>query len=450
MKPRRLTLFGRLVISMSVVAFVAICAGGIFLYLRFQASNAAFREETLSTFARDMQREFLSDPTLSGDRATALKARIKELHGEFAVLTNSGDVVISSDDLTQALVPVAEKKIQYFLLPRHNKIEPFFGISMRLSDANPPQFIQIAFPREHVIFDTVLEEFVNDIAWIWIPFVILLLIVNIVVLKLALRPLGLAAQQAREIGPSSIATRLTEEGMPEDVLAMVKAVNEALDRLQSGFLSLEQFSGHIAHEIRTPLAIIRARLSLSQDSVTREIEEDFNGIERVVSQLIDHVRIGGLHFEKSDRVDLCQLSRQVATFLAPVIIEKGRDIEVECASEVIIVNGAFDFIFRALRNLVENALNHSPASALITISVFRHGITVADAGPGYPSWRLEPSGAKPKLASSRADGLGLGLSIVEETMAAHGGTLRIANLPEGGAAATMLFQPPQPDATREA
>jgi signal transduction histidine kinase len=309
---------------------------------------------------------------------------------------------------------------------------------MQLDGDNPAHFAQIAFPREHVIFDTVLEEFVTDIAWIWIPFVCLLLLVNILVLKFALKPLSQAAEEARQIGPSSIAARLTETGMPEDVLALVSAVNEALDRLQAGFLSLEQFSSHLAHELRTPLAIIKARLALSQDAFARKVEEDFEGVERLVSQLVDRVRIGGLHFETSDLVDLGDIGQRAAAFLAPVILAKGRDIELQSPLEPVVVSGAFDFIFRALRNLIENALNHTPPGTTITVTIFRYGITVSDSGPGYPARWLEPAVAVGK-PDSGAGGLGLGLSIVKETMIAHGGDLKLANLPEGGASATMEF-----------
>ena len=434
----RLTLFRRLVVAMSIVALVAVCASVVFLYVRFQAANDAFREETLSTFAQDMQRQFASDPQLTGGLATALKTRIKELGGQFAIVTDTGRVLASSETLDQPLVPVSNQKVRYFLLPGHDKVRALFGISMQLDGTNPVHFVQIAFPREHVIFDTVLEEFVTDIAWIWIPFVCLLLLVNILVLKFALKPLSQAAEEARQIGPSSIAARLTETRMPEDVLALVSAVNEALDRLQAGFLSLEQFSSHLAHELRTPLAIIKARLALSQDAIARKVEEDFEGVERLVSQLVDRVRIGGLHFEASDRVDLGDIGQRAAAFLAPVILSKGRDIELQSPLEPVVVSGAFDFIFRALRNLIENALNHTPPGTTITVTIFRCGITVSDSGPGYPPRWLEPVAVVGK-PDSGAGGLGLGLSIVKETMIAHGGDLKLTNLPEGGASATMEF-----------
>ncbi len=386
---RRLTLFRRLVIAMSIVALVAVFASVIFLYVRFQAANDAFREETLSTFAQDLQHQFVLDPQLGGASASALKTRIRELRGQFVIVTDTGKVLVTSEASDQPLVPVSNDKVRYFLLPRHGKVGALFGISMQLDGDNSAHFAQIAFPQEHVIFDTVLEEFVTDIAWIWIPFVCLLLLVNILVLKFALKPLSQAAEEARQIGPSSIAARLTETGMPEDVLALVSAVNEALDRLQGGFLSLEQFSSHLAHELRTPLAIIKARLALSHDVFARKVEEDFEGVERLVSQLVDRVRIGGLHFETSDRVDLGDIGQRVAAFLAPVILSKSRDIELQPSLEPVVVSGAFDFIFRALRNLIENALNHTPPGSTITVTIFRYGITVSDSGPGYPARWLE-------------------------------------------------------------
>ncbi|TCR76726.1 ATP-binding protein [Rhizobium sp. BK376] len=435
---RRLTLFGRLVFAMSVVALVATCASAAFLYIRFQAANDEFREETLSTFAKELGRQIASDPTLSDIHAIALKSRIHELRGEFAVIRTDGSLLEGSGEKGEPLIPTSGDQTQFFLLPSHDKIKALFGLSLKLGGGGRFAFVQVAFPREHVIFDSVLEEFVTDIAWIWIPFVLVLLLTNVIVLKLALKPLTVAAQEARAITPSSIAKRLTETRMPDDVLSLVRAVNEALERLQTGFLSLEQFSGLVAHELRTPLAIVKTRLSLSQDRIAREVESDLAGIERLINQLIDRVRIGALHYEQEDLVDLVDVARQVGRFLAPTIFSAGCDIEVAAIAETVTVSGAFDFIFRALRNLVENALHHSSVGGMISIRVYQSGIVVIDQGAGFPPSRLSQR-HDARVESDRADGLGLGLSIVAETMAAHGGRLKLSNLPAGGASAAMEF-----------
>ncbi len=433
----RLTLLQRLVMAMSIIAIIAICASVVFLYIRFQASNDTFREETLSTFAEDLHRELITDPHLSSVYAKALTARIQELRGQYAVVNDDGTIV-ASPALTAPLIPYSGGRAQYFQLPAHEGQQTLFGISLPMTNNGSKSVIQVAFPKEHVIFDSVLEEFVVDIAWIWVPFVLVLLTTNIIVLSFALRPLSAAAHEAAQIGPSSIATRLTESGMPNDVLALIRAVNAALDRLQAGFLSLEQFSGQLAHELRTPLAIAKARFSLSQDPITHAVEKDFEDMERVITQLVDRVRVKTLHYEANDIVELAGIATDVARYLAPMIVAAGRNIELRTLDSPVYLNGASDFIFRALRNLVENALHHSPQGGTITITVFNSGIAVTDEGSGFPQERLT-EGAELLGKTDRKDGLGLGLSIVAETMTAHGGKLELANRQSGGAMATMLF-----------
>ena len=102
-------------------------------------------------------------------------------------------------------------------------------------------WIQVAFHAGNIVFDSVLEEFVQDIAWIWVPFVIILLLVNLLVARIGLAPLRMAADQAAAIGPSAVSMRLTEDGLPRDVHALVSAVNRGLDRLETAFDARRRF-----------------------------------------------------------------------------------------------------------------------------------------------------------------------------------------------------------------
>ncbi|XKM38308.1 sensor histidine kinase (plasmid) [Rhizobium ruizarguesonis] len=280
--------------------------------------------------------------------------------------------------------------------------------------------VQIAFPRQHIVFDTVLEEFVGDIAWLWIPFILFLLLANVVTLSITLRPLRLAAEEASQIEPSSMTNRLTEGRMPNDVLALVRSVNGALDRLQIGFLAMDQFAGHLAHELRTPLAIAKARVALLPHSAARDIEADFVGMERVITQLVDRVRVGTIHYEAQDLVDLGELSSTVARFMAPMVVQAGRRLELDTPDTPVVVAGAYDYLFRALRNLIENAIRHSPPGGLVSLDVFKAGISVKDQGCGFAASRLEGDQLMTEQGD-RAEGLGLGLKIVSETMIAHNG-----------------------------
>ena len=441
MKRGGLSLFWRLFAGMSLVAVVAVVTSVIFLYFRFEASNNRFRDETLATFANEVARELPNSRDGHSPQLEFVASRLADLHGKYAVVTGSGAIMTASPGIDQPLVPLDKGDTRYFTLPEHDSEPALYGLSLRVPDLSPPTYVQVAFPRGNLVFDGVLEEFLGEVAWIWIPFVLAILATNVAVVKFALQPLRRAAREAEEIGPASISTRLSEGDMPPDVLAIVQAVNRALNRLQAGYLTLERFAADVAHELRTPLAIMKAQLALSEEPVVRDFEHDFERMERLVNQMVDRVRLGGLHFEPDDAVDLCELARQVCTFLAPVIIEKNRLIEVLAPDGPVYVSCARDHVFRALRNLIENAVDHSPLGATVTVEVHGDGqITVLDRGPGYPEARLDPASRKDgHWQSDRPDGLGLGLVIVEETMSAHGGTLILENRTDGGASATMRF-----------
>ncbi|PHP65221.1 hypothetical protein CSC94_20125 [Zhengella mangrovi] len=438
----RRTLFQRLVIAMSAVAVVEIGLSASFLYVRFQSVDRKLREETLSIFADDFASDIRADPSMQDAAVANLTLRIRALHGEFAVIAADGQVLLSSLAGKRPLVPAVSGRHRFYFLPPTDGGKALFGMSMPVALGQATDILQIAFPPQHIVFDTILEEFIGDIAWLWIPFILLLLLVNTVVLALTLRPLRLAAEEAASIRPSSMTTRLTEGQMPNDVLALVRAVNGALDRLQAGFLAMERFAAHLAHELRTPLAVAKARISRLPDAAARDVEADFNGMERVITQLIDHVRVGTIHFEAGDRVDLGALSATLARFMAPMLVQAGRRLELDCPPGPVVVAGAQDFLFRALRNLVENAIRHSPPGGLVSIRVFRTGIAVEDEGEGYSDARLHGTDEPDDATGDRSEGLGLGLAIVSETMVAHGGRLVLANRAQGGARAAMTFPEP--------
>jgi signal transduction histidine kinase len=432
------------VAGMVAVSILAIGATAFFLYVRFQAVDSSFHEGTLRAFAHSLARDLRSaGGSVSGSTALPTMASITSEGGSFAILSQRGEVLAGSKDVSAWLVPVEDLAERYFTLPGEADRGPLYGLVLRVDDVSPLLFVEVAFPANDVLYDSVLEEFVGDIAWIWLPFVFFMLATNVVVARLALKPLSLAAQQAEAIGPGSVTMRLSEAHMPSDVLALVRAVNRALDRLQRGYRSLEEFAGDVAHELRTPLAIIKAQLAVSDAPISRVLGEDFARMERLVQQLLDRVRLGGLHFEPQDTVDLSEVARDAAASLAPLTVQRNRSIEVVGAEAPAYVNGARDFVFRALRNLVENAIEHTAPNTTVVVVVDDFpSITVLDRGPGFKHAKLDPRTRRgDKLRSDSAQGVGLGLAIVERTMLAHNGQLELANRPGGGASATLVFPP---------
>ncbi|MGO4872278.1 MAG: sensor histidine kinase [Roseiarcus sp.] len=439
MRRLRRTLFGQIALGLVVVSVVSAAACAAFLYVKFRAIDTRFREDTLRSFAENLARE--AQIPWSVDRSASLAPiarRIDEAGGRFAIVSTAGAVLAASSGVSAPLGPVGDGGFRYFSLPLVGRQEPMYGLSARIRDTSPALTVQVAFPGNPVVFDSVLEEFVGDIGWIAVPFVLGLLATNLIVARHALKPLRVAAREAEAIGPHGVAVRLSGGNLPQDVHALVQAVNSALDRLQAGYHELDAFVGEVAHELRTPLAIIRAQLDVSDAPVARALGSDFAAMERLVLQLLDRVRLGGLHFEPDDKVDISDVARSAAAFLAPLAVARGRSIEVVGAERPIFVGGARDYIFRALRNLIENAIANAPVRTTVSVQVSgAPAIAVLDQGPGFPLTRFDKDARR--LAANGGEGLGLGLSIVERTMAAHDGRLILSNRPTGGASARMLF-----------
>lgn len=441
-------LFGRLMVGMVAVSVLAVCVTAVFLYIRFDAINTRFREGTLHSFAlgiaKDVQK--LGPRTVVAPVRLSTTRRISQEGGHFIVIGPNGARLAGSPDVEEPLMPVENEAERYFELPKGNSPEALYGITLRVAGISPPTFVQVAFPSSDVVFDSVLEEFLQDIAWLWVPFMLLMLVTNLLVARIALRPLSQTVEDAETIQPGGVSVKLSEEGLPDDVLALVKAINQALERLRQGYRAQEEFVGDMAHELRTPLAVMKAQLAVTDAPYARVLERELGTMERLVEQLLDRVRLGRFRIEPGDEVELREVARDAAAYLAPQIIARGRTIEVLAGEAPVRVAGGRDDIFRALRNLIENALEHAPEKSLISVEVTpAPAITVRDRGPGFPPEVLDGENRRRGLVrSDHRNGVGLGLSIVERTMLVHGGRLELFNAIDGGGCARLCFPPPVP------
>ncbi len=240
--------------------------------------------------------------------------------------------------------------------------------------------------------------------------------------------------------------RLTEAGLPRDVHALVSAVNRGLDRLETAFDAQRRFITDAAHELRTPVAVLKAHVDiLSKFEGHAELVEEISGLERLVNQLLDMARLEVLQLENSDVAELTHVATEVASMLGPTAINAHRSIEVLAPEHPVRIRGARDYLFRALRNLVENALRHTREGTTVSIVVGANppSIKVIDRGPGVRQdqrnvifHRFWQGGRDQK------GGAGLGLDIAARTVVAHGGIISVDDAPEGGAVFTMQFDTP--------
>ena len=286
--------------------------------------------------------------------------------------------------------------------------------------------------------DQFVGEFLRDAAWVFPVLVAIVLGVSIWTIRISLKPVRRVSEEAARITPGAMGTRLSVAHLPAELSPLVVAMNDALDRLEKGFETQRQFTANAAHELRTPLAILTAGLEalIVSDEVSH-LRQDAERMNRLVTQLLRVARLDAEPLDLRQTLELGALAESVVEHLAPWATHQGRFLAYEPPEQPVWVRGDPDALCDALRNLVENAIAHSPAGEEITVRVAGDGaLSVADRGPGVPDdlkdkvferfWR-----SRERRSSSA--GAGLGLSIVAEIARAHGARVTITDGEHGGA-----------------
>ena len=255
------------------------------------------------------------------------------------------------------------------------------------------------------------------------------------VIRRALKPLNEASAAAAKIDLRSRDLRLPEsEGVPSELLPLVRSINVALDRLDQGFSRQQRFAAEAAHELRTPLAILAARIDSDQNEEQADgMRRDVERMRTLVDQLLLVARLERRDVRLEENVDLVSLARDVVADCTPLAIAGGRDIALAPEVGQAPVRGGRQVLESALINLVHNALRAEPVGGTVEVVVRPHELLVVDHGAGVapadrenvfdPFWRRD----------EQHPGAGLGLTIVKETAIAHGGEISIDETPGGGA-----------------
>lgn len=285
-------------------------------------------------------------------------------------------------------------------------------------------------PLAHAI----VEEFVADIAWV-IPLVMVAtMAAGILAIRRGLQPLRGLASEALTIGPGSLDRRLTLEGLPQELESLVASVNLSLDRLEKGFIAQRRFTADAAHQLRTPLSVVTARLeTMGGNGQMTALRADLARMNRLVDQLLRVARLESVPLEISG-IDLNMVATEEVVYMAPYAIARKRSVAFVGAGAPVVVNGNPGAVSEALRNLIENAIAYTPEGSEVVVSVRDDGaLIVEDQGPGIPTDKRELVFTpfwRDKGASHA--GAGLGLAIVAETMRALGGSVSIEDANGGG------------------
>lgn len=235
------------------------------------------------------------------------------------------------------------------------------------------------------------------------------------------------AREAEEIDADRRGRTLSEEHVPVEVAPLVRAVNAALGRLDEGYERQRRFIASAAHELRTPIAILRVKVEAAGEPATRRLAADVQRLATLAEQLLDLQRLD------SDRthedVDLAGLVRRVAGDLAPLLIGSGRTIEVAVQGRPP-CRGDPMALERVVTNLIQNAVEHGGRH--VTVRVTGAGFEVEDDGPGIPAEERERVFEPFHRLRPSSTGSGLGLNLVRQVVERHGGRVSISGAAGGG------------------
>jgi two-component system OmpR family sensor kinase len=264
------------------------------------------------------------------------------------------------------------------------------------------------------------------------------------VIKLSMKPLEKIEATAEKIAAGDLSARLENFEPDTEVGRLSTSLNQMLSRIEESFAArtqseskLRRFVADASHELRTPLTSIRGFAELHRQGAVPEGEKTKELIARIEKESL---RMGSLVDDLSNLVKEAVLSAQAAGAAHPITADIADNIHTR---------GDADKIYQVVTNLLANARAHTPAGTQIHVATFSNDsgsfITVADNGPGLSEkdqlhiferfYRVDTSRQR-----SSNDGSGLGLSIVDEVMKAHGGEVSVASQPGNGATFTLHFK----------
>jgi signal transduction histidine kinase len=257
-----------------------------------------------------------------------------------------------------------------------------------------------------------------------------------------LRHIQEITEAASRIGEDDLSSRVPTTHRNDEVSQLAITLNRMLDRIERSVHQLHTITGSLAHDLRSPLTAVRAKLEMSLTAGARDEEsivsaiEDMDRLTEFLDKSLDvaEAKANALRLNRVP-VDLDDLLRVMIELYEPSMSEKGLRVNL-CSAGSLEVSADAALLHRMIANLFDNELKHLPASCTVTLSLSASDdsalLVLEDDGPGFESEVLLQVFAR-RVKGRYSTGHGLGLAFVEAVVRVHGGAIEASNGSTGGA-----------------
>lgn len=261
-----------------------------------------------------------------------------------------------------------------------------------------------------------------------------------------LKPLDTLNSQIKNRNVHNLSETMDIPPTNDEIAELTQSFNEMTDKLNNAFLIQSRFSANAAHELRTPLAVLKTKVDVFKkknahsteeyDALINVFEKQTHRLSELVFTLLDMTNMNAGY--ENETISLKDVLEDIVSELSHIADKKGVKLFLDCDDSV--VNGNTDLLYRAFYNIVENCIKFNINEGKVMISVKSDekqiSVTFKDTGIGIPEEEkkniFEPFYRVDKSRSRELGGSGLGLSIVQSIINKHNGKITVTNNENGG------------------
>ena len=318
---------------------------------------------------------------------------------------------------------------------------------LTVGDPSDHWAIQVALPLAEV--DAVLRGLLLPYVLLIAGGIVLAALLGLAISRSALRPIERFVARTERVTRELERPARLEETDAVELRRLAASFNQTLDALEQSIEAQRHLVADASHELRTPIAALRSNIQIFLDAdrlpagereeLQQSILAELDELTQIVADVLELAR-GSAPSARVEPVELDTLVREAVERAQ----RRAPELRFELALEPTVVEGVPERIARAVANVVDNARKWSPPDGQIEVRLRDGSLTVRDHGPGFAEKDLPHVFDRFYRAerARRLPGSGLGLAIVKQAAEAHGGTVRAANAPDGGAIVSVSFGAP--------